>query len=172
MAYIYFSYNEKNKQMAPDVLRSLIKQLAGQAPRIPDKLQNLYEMWQTETRSPSVPELQLVLFAVMETLPRVFFVFDALDECDEDNRCKELLPLFHLGTRGASVFLTGRPYPRDMQESLNAKQVTQIELRAHEQDLRVYIEQKIEDSVHAKYLIREELREDIIKQLVGCCKGM
>lgn len=173
MAYIYFQYNEKSKQTTLNVLKCLLKQLAAKTSQVPEEVQSMHDACQQNKSSPDVLELQQVLFAVMKRLPRVFFVFDALDECDEDNRCRELLPLFHiLGAKGASVFVTGRPYPRDMQESLSSKHVAQIQLEAHEEDLRSYIEQKIEDSIHAKHLIKRELREEIIRRLVDCCKGM
>lgn len=56
---------------------------------------------------------------MQESFPRIFLIFDALDECHEDQP-RGFLPLFErLGTEsGISLFFTSRPYPEDIQDSL------------------------------------------------------
>lgn len=117
-------------------------------------------------------ELYSVLLAISKYFKQLFFVFDALDECDPQNQRKELLPLFQqLAADRFSVFLTSRPHPEDIQDSLYS--VAKIELSAQEEDIVTYVREKINGNPRAKRLIRQGKCEDrIIRELVACAEGM
>jgi hypothetical protein len=53
-----------------------------------------------------------------------------------------------MGDDGASLFLTSREYPEDIQSSLDDKS-TKLKLSANDQDIHNYIEQKIEENPRA-----------------------
>lgn len=175
VAYIYFNFKEQEQQTPINVLRSLIKQLMTQLPEldVPDGVGALYDQFIRRDTRPIFEELVKALEETCNLFPRVFFVFDALDECLEKTQRKDLLPFFHdLAKNGASLFLTSRPYPRDIHDSLDGTVATKIELEAKEADITIYVEETISGNSHANALIRGGLREKVISKLVGCCNGM
>lgn len=162
VAYIYFDYREQDKQLPIHVLAVLVKQLAIQATQlgIPECLVEL----EAKKRQPTVEELYTTLLDVSRLFPRTFLIFDALDECDPERQRKELLPLFHrLGKDGLKVFLTSRPHPKDIQNSL--QNASKIKLFAHEEDIRRYIEHEIRKD-NILRIIPREIEETIISTLV------
>lgn len=174
MAYVYFDYKEQDQQRPLRVLASLVKQLACRvpAPHLPTEIEALYDNLSKEKKNPTLEQLYTTLIATSRSFERVFFVFDALDECDEENQRMELLPLLHrMGNDNINVFLTSRKYPEDIQDSLGDG--PRIELAAHEQDIRKYVEERINQYPRAKRLFRQgKCKETIISGLVDCAKGM
>lgn len=103
----------------------------------------------------------------------MFLVFDALDECDQEKQRKVLLPLFHrMGEEGgASLFVTSRQYPEDIQESF--RDTTKIGILAKDEDIRSYIQQQILENPRARRLVLQAGCEgEIVSGLVDCAQGM
>lgn len=120
---------EQTKQTLVHVLSSLVRQLAGQISDLPAEIEDLYEEKRQER--PTLDELLAVFLKISKIFVQVFVVFDALDECDQDDQRHDLLPLFHLmGKSGINVFLTSRKHPEDIQESLVS--ILKIEIWAHD----------------------------------------
>ncbi|KAI5846365.1 hypothetical protein DFP73DRAFT_387213 [Morchella snyderi] len=119
LAYIYFDYIEKDRQGPIQVMASLIKQLSTQtSTSLPDETRKLYNKLKREEREPDFEELYRVFLATCGKFSRVFLVFDALDECDQDGGQGYLLrSLQHLleEKQQISIFLTSQPYPEDIQ---------------------------------------------------------
>lgn len=133
--------------------------------------QEIEALFATQHLTPRFKKLVDALLATLNLFSRTFFIFDALDECDERQQRRELLPLFHrLSENGASVFLTSRPYPCDIDVSLSLSR--KMELSAKEEDITIYIEETIKAHSHASRLIHNKLRDEVIHMLVDCCKGM
>lgn len=125
-----------------------------------------------ERKKPTIDELYVALLEVSELFARVFFVFDALDECDPDGQRRELLPLFQrMGKDGFCVFLTSRPHPEDIRAALC--DAAKIELAAQGQDIVAYIKGKIEGNSRARVLVQSaECQDMIISGLVESAQGM
>lgn len=103
---------------------------------------------------------------------KIFFVFDALDECDPQKQRRELLPLFvRMGRSGINIFATSRPHPRDIEDSL--QEAVKIELSAQKDDITVYIQARIAENPRARDLIRQgNYSGKIISKLEACANGM
>lgn len=174
IAYVYFDYMDQDQQKPLHVLASLVKQLAYQLPSSSiGEIEKLYQTLQAEkpSRTPTFEVLYTVFIAMSKSFDRVFLVFDALGECDLDNKRKDLLPLFHNLAKVLSLFVTSRPHPEDIQDSLY--DAAQIELSANEEDIEIYIQQRINDSPRAKRLVRQaQCKDNIISDLADCAKGM
>lgn len=174
IAYVYFDYMDQDQQKPLYVLTSLVKQLAYKLPSSSiDEIEKLYQTLQAEKppRTPTFKELYTVFIAMSKSFDRVFLVFDALDECDPDNQRKDLLPLFHNLAKVLSLFVASRPHPEDIQDSLH--DAAQIELSANEEDIEIYIRQRINDSPRAKRLVGQaQCKDKIISDLADCAKGM
>lgn len=174
VAYIYFEYTEQDRQLPITILSSLVKQIARQIQDLPEEVEALYDRLEQrlEAERPSIEELYSVLLGISKTFPYVFFVFDALDGCDEKKQRRDLLRLFHhMNNDGFRLFLTSRQYPEDIQESLSG--ATKIELSAKDEDIASYIREKIDENTRAKRLVRQgKCLDKIISNLVGCANGM
>jgi hypothetical protein len=173
VAYIYFDYNEQTRQTPENVFASLIKQLACRLPYLPLKIGELYDDLHMKTKRPTLDDLYTTLEELQRQFPRIFLIFDALDECHEEDQRKVLLPLFQrLGTEsGIKLFFTSRPYPEDIKDSfLDAEK---IEIYAQEGDIKKFIEEKINGNRRARRLIeKSKCKERIINQLCKCAEGM
>lgn len=172
VGYVYFDYMERDQQKPIYVLASFLKQLAGQIPSICKELEIFYDKLLAQQRRPRFEELYTILLATIKSFSRVFLIFDALDECDQEDQRKELLPFFHrLANYGISVFLTSRPHPDDIHSSLH--NATMIELSAKKEDIGSYIQQRIEDNPRAKRLVEQgNCKDRIVSELTESVKGM
>lgn len=123
-----------------------------------------------EDRRPSLKEFYKVLIAISKSFECVFFILDALDECDEGNQRGELFPLFHrMAEDNLDLFVTSRQYPEDIQDSLG--ECAKIELSAQEGDIRTYVEERINQSASARRLVRQgRCKDTIISSLIDCSK--
>jgi len=171
VAYIYFDYNEQDRQKPMDVLSSILSQLAGQSAQLPKMLEDLYDELEPKRKQPTLQSLHGVLVDMSKQFPRVYITFDALDECDQHKQRTALLPLFHqLGQSGVNLFITSRPYPEDIQESFH--DITTVELSAGESDIRSYIRETIDQNQRAKRLVKSAGCEENHLPARNCAKGM
>lgn len=174
VAHVYFDYKEQEAQTPIQILCSLLKQLLGQLPvNYPASTTKLYDRLRPQNKRPTIDELYTALIAASKSFPRVFLVFDALDECGFDARTK-LLPLFkQMGKDGINIFLTSRPHPEDIQDSLTINDVVKIELSAQTEDVVAYIQERIDKNQRARRLVQQaNCKERIISELVDCAEGM
>lgn len=171
VAYIYFNYKEQNQQKPMEVLSSLVRQLATQIEHLPAEIESLYDRFQNKGKRSKFDELYTALIATFKSFPRVFLVFDALDECHLDNQRKDLLPLFFpMVESGANLFITSRQHPKDIQEAF--RDVPKIQLTAQDWDIEIYIRQRIEENSKARRLVKRAKCEERISELIDCAQGM
>lgn len=83
VAHIYFNYKEQEQQTPTKALASLVKQLAYQARYVPDALEKHCDERQKEQLA--IQKLYISLLDISERFTKTFFIFDALDECDQVN---------------------------------------------------------------------------------------
>lgn len=172
VAYIYLDYADKEHQKPIKILASLLKQLGNQGSF--KEINELYEEFRLKEERPLAGQLRSALITASKFFKRTFIVFDALDECDQGNQRKELLPLFlDLAKEGINVFFTSRPHPEDLQVFLDANAVNKMKIAAQDDDIELYIQQMIDDNPCAKRLVEKgNCRDDIISALKSCAKGM
>jgi hypothetical protein len=170
VTYFYFNFKEQC-QGPTQFLASLVKQLTCKLPKLPSEVDKLYKELVKEAKRPSLDQLNALLRAVSKNFAQVFIIVDALDECAQEQR-NILLPLFHrLGQDGFNMFLTSRPHPEDIQESF--RNVKKIIISARDQDIRLFINQKIEGNTRARRLVRQAgLQDRIVDDIVGFANGM
>lgn len=102
-----------------------------------------------------------------------FFVFDALDECDEKTQRMDMLQLFNsLESKSVRIFITGRRFHRDIDAWVASFGIASIKLHAHDQDVATYVESTIVGHASAKRMICGELRKEVICTLVKGCQEM
>jgi hypothetical protein len=100
----------------------------------------------------------------------VFVVFDALDECNPDQR-KLLLPVFRLLQQsGVKIFVTSRHHAQDLERAFTDQ--NRIQIRATESDHREYTENQLEDDEDLMDLLPDDPRSNIVSTIASKANGM
>jgi hypothetical protein len=150
------------------LLASLLKQLSEKRLSPPDSVRSLYDKHKEKGTRPSVEEVSGILQTVAGIYSRVIIIVDALDECQASDGCRItfLTEIFSLQTKTrANLFATSRFIP-DITEKF--KTSTIFEIRAHDKDVRQYLDSRISQS--GQNLLethREEIKTEITKAVDG-----
>jgi hypothetical protein len=97
VAYVYFDYKDRERQTPTVTLATLIKQLAfRRTDSQPDALlsphiKEMYDKMHPKGARPTMNDLRELFISITAEFSEVYLIFDALDECNEDER-KVLLP--------------------------------------------------------------------------------
>ena len=170
IAYLYCNFRRQHEQKVEDLLASLLKQLTQGRSSLPDIIKSLYDSHQNKRTRLSFDELSRALQLVGNMYTRVFFVIDALDECQASHNCRKafLSELFRLQAKcGANLFTTSRFIPEITE---NFQRSISLEIRASEHDVRRYLDG------HMSYLpsfvgrspdLYEEVKTEIVKVVDG-----
>jgi hypothetical protein len=81
VAYFYFDFKDRQKQIPELMVRSLISQLSQKCVKIPLILETLYSSCENGQRQPSLESLLDMLKEMIHEFPHTDIVLDALDEC-------------------------------------------------------------------------------------------
>ncbi|KAF4613399.1 hypothetical protein G7Y89_g15488 [Cudoniella acicularis] len=170
IAYLYCNFRRQKEQKIDDLLASLLKQLAESQQSLPDTVKELYDRHKTKRTRPSLDEISRSLQVVAILYSRVFFIVDALDECQISDGCRQrfLLSLFDLQAEcGVNLFATSRPISSIEKEfEGNSK----LEIRASKEDVRKYLNGRmfrLPGFVARSPELQEEIKTDIIKAVDG-----
>ncbi|KAL7915160.1 hypothetical protein GGI35DRAFT_172172 [Trichoderma velutinum] len=169
IAYIYCNYHRDDEQNTGDLLASILKQLAETQRLLPESVKDLYRSHQSRRTRPSVNELYKTLQSTISLYSRIFIIVDALDESQTSNntRVDFLLHLFDIQIKnGINMFATSRHIP-EIRDKF--KESTVIEVRAHTDDVRNYLDSQISLS-DSKLL--DICREDIKTKITEAVEGM
>jgi len=168
IAYIYCNFRRQDEQKIDNLLTNLLKQLTAQRSVPPESVKDLYHQHKKESTRPSLGEISTTLQSVATMFSRVFFVVDALDECQTSDGCrmKFLEEVLRLEEKlHANVFATSRFIP---EVGERFKQATTYEIRAHDEDVRQYLEGRISQSGQKSLQThREEIKTVITNAVDG-----
>jgi hypothetical protein len=140
IAYIYCNFQQRDVQTAEGLLRSLLKQLAGELSPLVDCVKHLYNRRGAKQTPPSFNDFSRALQSVAAMYSRVFIVVDALDECQASDSCRStfLSEIFSLQVKtGVSFFATSRPIP-DIEGEF--KGCVRREILASDEDVYRYLD--------------------------------
>ena len=168
IAFLYCSHKRQQEQKFEDLMASLLKQLVQERHVLPDEVKRLYQRHVDKRTRPSIDEVMMVLRSAMTSYSRVFFVIDALDECENSHRKQLLKELSKLQAQvQANVFATSRFLP-DITTNFNGKM--SLEIRATEEDVRRYLENqthRLPGCVSRDLALQKEITTQIIKAIDG-----
>jgi uncharacterized membrane-anchored protein YjiN (DUF445 family) len=168
IAYLYCNFRQQDEQKANDLLASLLKQLSQERVSLPDSVKALYEKHKEKRTRPSLGEISRTLQSVVGLFSRIIIIIDALDECQVSDGCRKtfLSEIFSLQTKTrANLFATSRFIP-DIIEKFHGS--TTFEIRAHDEDVRRYLDGRISQS--GQKLLQtyhEEIKAEITKAVNG-----
>lgn len=169
IAYIYCNFRRKDEQTIGHLLICLLRQLAQNQSSLPVSVKDLYERHNMNRTRPSFEDISKALHSVAAMYSRVFIIVDALDECQvsEGSRSLLLSEIFNLQQMcKVNIFATSRFIPEVID---NFKEYTRLDIRAHDEDVRNYLEGRISRSSR-KFL--RSLPEDIKTKIIKAVDGM
>jgi hypothetical protein len=172
IAYIYCSYKEQEDQTAVNLIGSLLQQLVQGESVISEDITLLYRHHNKKQTRPTLDELSKLLQLEVCRLSRVFIIIDALDECTEINYTREsflaeirkLQPTTHLLITSRHISTIEREF----------EMAAHVEIRASDEDVRRYLESRIETEGRLWRLIKADpaLQANIVNTIVESAKGM
>ncbi|KAJ7132644.1 ankyrin repeat-containing domain protein [Mycena filopes] len=172
VACVYLNHKEADVQSPSKLLAGVWRQLIlGR--EIGAKAKQLYQRHGEKGTRASIEEVHEVLWEAInaEYYSKVYIVVDAVDEYPEHDR---RILLRHLSTvvgPRVSVMITSRPH---VSPDLSLPNLTTLEIRADEDDIRKYVDAHIEMSVRLSKHIhtRPDLRDEIHTQIAATVDGM
>ncbi|KAK6356022.1 hypothetical protein TWF718_000395 [Orbilia javanica] len=171
VAYIYFDYKWTYEQTIYNLLASLLKQLAHRQRPFPEHVKRMYDRHESNKTWPPTNDIIEALRTVATAYSRVFVVVDALDECQVSDYCRNnfLSAIFELYTEcGINIFATSRNI-EEIVERFKLQGSTVLEIRAHAEDLRSYLDHQINQSQNE---MLQKDRETIVARIVEAVDGM
>ncbi|KAI9731742.1 MAG: hypothetical protein M1834_004531 [Cirrosporium novae-zelandiae] len=173
IAYLYCIYNEQQAQKGVKLLRGLLRQLVQEHSVLPTDVQDLYERHFHHGTSPSIDEVSHALNSMIRTYSKVYFLVDALDECSKVDGTQEqlLAEIFKLQSQNptkVSLFATSRFIPEIIKKFEGS---AWLEIRAHEEDIRTYLEHQI-PRLPSCVLKKPDLQTEIKTRIISAVDGM
>ena len=169
LAYFYFDFNDKKKQIVDNFLRSVIIQLLVYRQDIPIDIQSLYDS--CRGNQPTRDALITTLLSLLKTSSRTYIMIDALDECCERDEMVDLLKHLILSSDSMNLLITSRK-EQDIIMNLQCHIdiVICIQSAKVNADVDLYIRKCLDTDTKLKRCL--PVREEVIKALVEGVNGM
>ena len=163
----YFDFAARKEQSATSMLGSFVRQMVSGMERIPEEVSRVFEE-QKDTLGgcrPQLVDLVKMLQVIASSRP-TFICIDALDECAGGERFRILDSLKEIleQSRGARIFVTGRPHVRAEIESRLAGQVTSVSLTPTRGDITRYLHVRLSYD-ETPDAMDESLKADILEKI-------
>jgi hypothetical protein len=161
IACIYCNYKEKVAQTPVNLVASLLRQLVQEHSPLSNDVKDLYGECIKRGTRPALSEISRILQSEITKYSKVFVVLDALDECSESDRTRELfLTQIRRLVPNISLLVTSRDIANIEREFHEA---ARLEIRASDEDIRSYLKSRIEgQSQLAPYIKKDATLQDTI----------
>ena len=139
LAYFYLSYKDDKKQDVPNLLTSLISQIALFEPVLSSELIASYQAHGSGVTRLSHAECTQLLKSTVSRYTKIFLIIDAFDEYPEERR-GQLLAELHDLKPGINMLITSRDLPtieRQLSEAVR------LDVRARSDDILQYLRERI-----------------------------
>lgn len=152
-----------------DLLEILVKQTYERHTGCRKYVEDTYSQHLREATRPTETQLLGLLRRLIASVSITFYVLDALDEAPVQLQRAILKALTSLDAR---LFITSRPLD-DLQAHF--AEASTFRIAAHNDDLDLYIKQKVDESVMLQSLLRRapsSFREEVVSIVKTRCGGM
>jgi hypothetical protein len=150
VAYFFFSFRVEASRDPDNLILSLITQLAPQSLNLSEDFEQLYTSCGNGTFRPSPPVALRLLRLLLESLPEVFIVLDALDECLSHRHIIETLKeLIDWRLDNVHIIFTSRreqTFVKYFDRILQANQIVDLENTIVDRDIGIYVQDRLMDS--------------------------
>jgi hypothetical protein len=168
-AYIYFDYQDRLTQSTTNVLLSLLKQLLrclGPSQWPPRLFQKLSKKVSDVSNTLDSSEVTKYIIHCARQFPKVFFIFDALDECEDLSSRSKLIDFMNTATQLESrirILFTSRP----QLPTTDCSNQGTIVIRSLKTDVETYIRANIK---YKRY--PTVLQDEIVTKIVASSDGL
>jgi hypothetical protein len=176
-AYFFFDFNDVQKQDPEMMVRSLLCQLSQQSIKIPASLDALFSSSENGQRQPSMHALLEALRFMIQELPQVYIMLDALDECAQPVELMERLKVMAgWQLQNLHLLVTSRR-ERDIESSLDrlveSGNRIWLESTLVDEDIQRYVQQRLStDESLYKWNKDDAVRQEIDAKLKEGARGM
>ena len=147
VAYVYCDFSARNVQSAGTVLGSVLRQVVGSLPEIPDEVRKAFgrAKRQADGCGLRISEILEMLVKSLPSLKQAFICIDALDEFPSKHRSELLESLQHLVQNCPNVrlFLTGRPHIRDQVRKYFLRAAEMLPVSPSLHDIELYLNMRL-----------------------------
>ncbi|KAF4837555.1 Ankyrin-3 [Colletotrichum siamense] len=143
VGYIFCDYRRQNEQGLSGLLATLLRQISRQSGSISESLRQLHQKHTKLQTRPTYAELEQVLISTATLFPQVFFVIDALDECQSANNCRSDLISYLASVQkkaNVNIMYTSRCIP-DIENRFQGCFIQHIE--AKEDDVGTFVRSRL-----------------------------
>lgn len=167
--YIYCNYKERLMQTPVNMIAGLLSQLIRYQRLIPEPLKRQYELFQKRGIRPDLNDLTSILQDQLKLYSRAFIVVDALDEYSDQDAAREaMINVLRKLQENSNLMVTSRSLPSIIEKFATA---TQMEIRAQEVDLRIYLKNEV-NWLAPCVKKKTELKELVVDSIVEAVDGM
>ncbi|KAI8151173.1 hypothetical protein K4K49_011135 [Colletotrichum sp. SAR 10_70] len=176
IAYFYFDFNDKEKQLTEKMIRSILKQLSLQCPETPHALSSLFDSCGESDRQPTVDELLVALQNVFRSFCDIYIILDALDECGDPEEALDFLDrIMSWEFEHLHILASSRP-ERLLEETIKTMTTEQnrIHLQSHviDNDIRTYVQGRLQTDTKLKKWdklpgVKDEIEEKLMQKADG-----
>ncbi|KAH6908096.1 hypothetical protein BKA70DRAFT_1280672 [Coprinopsis sp. MPI-PUGE-AT-0042] len=165
VAFVFCRYTERME--VRDILAALVRQLVESYPRLRSLVEPMWVKHQTQNTVPTQQELLSIVQQICATFRIAYFTIDGLDEALPDDQFNVLQALRLIK---ANFLLTSRPVLL-LQDVL--PQAVFFEIIAHEEDIKLLVDQRIESSPDLRQLLEKHgAKREVAKQVCNTSHGM
>jgi hypothetical protein len=177
IAYFFFDFNDLKKQDPEMMVRSLLCQLSQQSIKIPASLDSLFSSCESGQRQPSIRALMDALQSMIQDLPQIYIMLDALDECAQR---VDLMEMFEMMMKWKApnlhILLTSRrerEIERSLEGCIDPQNSICLQSEVVDKDIQHYVQQRLlDDKTLRKWGKDIALRQEIQRALIEGSKGM
>jgi hypothetical protein len=177
VAYLYFDFNDPQKQSPELMVRSLVSQLSQRCVKIPTMLETLFSSCENGQRQPSLDGLLEVMHYMVQEFPQSYIVLDALDECTNRTELMNILERIAGWKLEGSHLLVASRKERDIESSVETIVDTQnticLQSELVDRDIFTYVRQRLSDDKSlSKWQKDPGIRHEIEMALMKGAQGM
>lgn len=157
IAYIYCNFQRQDEQTVEKLLANLLKQLAQRQLSLPKSVQDLYEKYEKSGTLAPLHQITAALHSTAAAFEKVFFIIDALDECQNLAQTKLLNTLFVIQTEARVNILATSRYLYNIIRRFDG--CATIEIAAANEDVLAYLNGQL--SLRRPDFIDDDIQEKI-----------
>ena len=171
VGWLYCIYNETG-QTAQNLLASLLQQFCRQKGSLSPEVLNSYEHHFRQNTRPLVSDISNLICSEVQRFSKVYIVIDALDECPESDRTRDVF-LTELLKLPSNAYLLVTSRPNSLIESI-LTEARCLEISAHVDDVRQHVAARIANKAPLlKHIAANpSLKDKIISVITERAQGM
>lgn len=171
IAYLYCNFGMSGEQTPETLLKCILKQLVRKHALIPKPIKDLYKCHIENQSQPTLMEIVEALQSIISSDSRTFIIIDALDECQNHDRCRDIFlsEIFNIQANAPlNIFATSRP--QEVEAAFSGSIIREI--IAMDVDIESYLDDKmlLWEKSHEGDL--KDVRNEIKKEVTKTANGM